>query len=99
MGLNKEKIQRDFGSIRRITLLTPNTFLRKIIVVSTVVDIIDNEGETAIKQVEALNNLSIGDLNTGFETVKKHKSLEEALEFHDKFVNEQNFGSCEVVRI
>ena len=78
----------EWGSRRRIDFLTPNTFTKKIILVSTV--IAENGGQTATTDVEAINYLNITKEISGgkhWKVIKKHKTFIEAMKFHEKYVN------------
>lgn len=94
-NIDTENISKEFGSCRFITVLTPNTFMKKMIMISTVFSVIEKSGETAIKQVEALSGIHIDDYNTGFTTLKKHTTLEDAMKFHTETVNSKGFIDCE----
>jgi hypothetical protein len=89
-----EKLENEFSSMRIINTLTPDTFMRKIIVISTMFR--SKEGrETAIKQEEALNHTTI-DLNSGeWKILKTHTNLQEAIKFHFEVVNSKKFIDCE----
>jgi hypothetical protein len=84
----------DFSSVRFITTLTPDTFLRKMIIISTLFSKAQNEGETAIKQEGALNSCNC-DYNTGFKKIKTHTDLNEAINFHINLSLKQRFTDCE----
>lgn len=88
MALNIKKIKDNFGSYRRIDVFTPDTFTRKMVVVSTVFSIVAKAGETAIAQTEALNYncIKFGELE--YESIKKHKTLLESIKFHESFIKE-----------
>jgi hypothetical protein len=90
-------IEKEFSSIRFITALTPDTFTRKIIIISTVFRSSDKTGETAMRQESGLNYFDIN-YNKGSDWVKmkKHHSLKEAREFHDKLASKQRFVDCEL---
>jgi len=72
------------GSWRRVTFITPNSFLEPIKVISTVFSFFHNRGETAIAEVYTLNYFTIDLRELDYKFVKKHESEEEALEFHEK---------------
>lgn len=92
-------VKDNFGSIRRITILTPDTFTRNLLIVSTVFSNKANAGETKTKQEAALNSFAIKDLNYGdWKAVKKHRSLKKALEFHDDYVGGLGFCDCDVTK-
>ena len=91
--INVKHLIDNFGSMRRIDVLTPGTFLRKMIIVSTLMN--KEKGQTAIKQVGSLNSCSIKDFNTGFEVIKEHKTIKEALLFHNEYINKLGFCDCE----
>lgn len=92
-----EKLLDSFAGIRQITVLTPGTYSRKIIVISTTWSRDGNQGQTAIKQVAALNQMSIKDYNYGFTTIKIHTSIDEAKKYHEEVVNSKSFVDCEIV--
>lgn len=73
------------GSTRFITMLTPDTFLRKIIVISTLTTQ-DGTGQTAITQTDVLN--------CKWKILKEHKTIEEAINYHITLINKKNFGDC-----
>jgi hypothetical protein len=97
--INIKHLRAEFGSTRFITVLTPNTFLRKIIIISTVLDLTEkdgkNLGETAIAQAHALNSLAIDFDEVEFIPLQKHKSVKEALQFHSELINKFGFSDCE----
>jgi len=88
-------LKENFGSIRLIATLTPNTFSRKMIVISTLSSIIDGTGETAISHVNSLNNMTIDYKNLAWKIMKTHNSVKEAIDFHIKTINELGYSDCE----
>lgn len=91
---NIKKLKSEFGSTRLVTILVPDTFLRKVLVISTQIAFKSNKGDTGIGQIRTLNSLSV-DLNTiNFKVIKKHTSIKEAINFHIKKVNESKFMDC-----
>ena len=88
MKIDINNLKANFGSSRFIAVLVPDTFCRKIILISTVINhnqgYKGEKGETAISQQDALNSLHI-DLNKAvWKVLKKHKSIKDALDFHNK---------------
>ena len=96
--LNTQQIKDNFGSIRLITALTPDTFTRKIIIISTTFSIANNRGETAIKQENALNYFHVNYNEGKWDVLKKHRSLKKAIEYHFSVVNSKTFSDCEKVK-
>lgn len=98
-GINITHLRNEFSAIRLITTLVPGTFLRKIIVISTVVDLTTSDGknlgETAMSQVKALNSLSIDFDELEFKPLQKHNSVKEAIAFHNELINKCKFIDCE----
>lgn len=72
------------GSWRRVTFITPDTFLRPIKIISTTFSIVENKGETAIAEVDTLNYFSVDLRELDYRVIKEHESEEEALKFHEK---------------
>ena len=95
--INAKNITDEFGSCRFIATLTPSTFTRKMIMVSTVWSRTSNSGETAIKQVSALNPVHIKNYDYDFTVLKTHKSLEGAFKYHIETTNSKGFIDCEVI--
>ena len=97
--MNITHLRKEFSSIRLITALTPNTFLRKIIVISTVICLTEkdgnNLGETAVAQTHAINSLEIDFNKLDLKPVKTHNSVNEALQFHSELINKYRFIDCE----
>ena len=61
----------EWGSVRRVTMLTPNIFLRKIMVISTTFSVYDNRGETAIGQINSLNHLTLDLREVKFKKIEE----------------------------
>ncbi len=90
----KQEQFKEFSSARLITVLTPDTFLRRMIVVSTLMASEKGEGETAIAYAKALNSTCI-DFNTlEYKVLKKHKSVADAQKYHFEVVNKKKFTDC-----
>lgn len=89
----KKKQFKEFSSARLITVLTPDTFLRRMIVVSTLMSN-KGKGETAIAYARALNSLSIDINNLEFKPLKKHESVIEGQKYHFEVVNSKTFTDC-----
>ena len=85
-------LMEEFSSRRRIDFLTPGSFLKKIIVISTVMQPIS--GETAKAHIEALNYFHACEKlkYAEWEVIKKHKNYKEANKFHDEYVNSQTWN-------
>ena len=91
----KKNYLDEFGSVRFITALTPDTYTRKIIIISTTWNTSGNTGQTATKQEEGLNYFDI-DYNIGrWEILKKHTNFDEAMKFHNETTEKQKFLNCE----
>ncbi len=86
-----------FTGVRWITVLTPGTFTRKMIVVSTVMgeDETGKHGETSIGNVGALNSFSIDFDKVKWTKIQAHDNLEKAKKFHDKFSRKQGWADTE----
>ena len=95
-----EKVLGEWGSRRRVDFLTPDTFTRKIIVVSTTMN--NNGGETAIMQMYALNYFEFDYklLSSGknWKILKRHKNAKNAIVFHENFVNKLKFSDAEEIK-
>ena len=76
------------SGIRRITCLTPNTFTRPIVVISTLIQTESGKGQTAICKVETLNSKTIAFNELSWKIVKDHESEAEAFAFHEKLAKE-----------
>ena len=97
MEINKKNIKEEFSGIRLIAVLTPDTYLRKLIVVSTIMNNTFNSGETAISQVDSLNSLTIDFKKVdGWKVLKKHKSLSEAIDYHNETISSKKFIDCKM---
>lgn len=86
-----------FTGVRWITVLTPGTFTRKMIVVSTVMgeDGDGKHGETSIASVGALNSFSIDFDKVKWKKIKAHDNLEKAKKFHDKYSRSRGLADSE----
>lgn len=89
-----KKVGKTWGSCRFITTLTPDTFLRKIIVVSTTIN--SDGGETAIGQQSTINHFYVDWLGISWTIVKKHKSPISAAKFHANYCAKLGFTDAEV---
>lgn len=89
------KVSKDFSSVRLIATLTPDTFLRKMIVISTLFDRNRNIGQTAIKQVEELNSLHIDYNSEPWVVLKKHTDFDKAVQFHNKTIISKRWNDTE----
>lgn len=88
----------EWGSRRRIDFLTPDTFLRKIIAVSTTAS--RDGSQTAITHFPGLNYFDLEDFpgqDKKWKTIKKHKTLKQGFAFHEKYVDSLKFKDCEKV--
>lgn len=94
----KNKISKEFGSCRFITCLTPNSFLKKIIVISTTFNFGDAEGETAISNINSLNYMEIDFNKLKWEPLKRHSNFKDALTFHGEVVSSKTFNDCKGVK-
>ena len=92
-------LRRQFSSIRLLAILSPNSYLRKMIIVSTLINTDKRVGQTAIKQVDAFNNLHIKDFNYGFKIIKQHTSIKDAINYHTEIINTKRFTDCEEVNL
>lgn len=88
-------IKTDFSGFREITVLTPPTYSKKMLVISTTFSIENSQGESAIAQVEALNSLHIDFKKLEFKKIKSFKNLEQARKFHKEYVDSRNYENCE----
>ena len=88
-----------FSSIRNITILTPNSYMKKMIVVSTTFNH-EGKGETGVLQFAGLNYFDFDQGHSQkipFKTVKHHTNFEEAMKFHDNLVKHYKYKDCETV--
>lgn len=81
-------IRPNGGSVRRITFLTPGTFLKPIQVISTTIN--ESGGQTATTAIDALNYFHATEKlrEADWTVVKKHKTEKAALAFHEKLERE-----------
>jgi len=79
-------------------VLTPDTFLRKMIVVSTVFNNNNNTGQTAIAQVYGLNSFDIDFRQLNYKIIKEHTNFDKSQEYHNSIVLSKKFLDCEVVQ-
>lgn len=81
-------IRPNGGSVRRITFLTPGTFLKPIQVISTTIN--ESGGQTATTSVDALNFFHATEKlhEADWTVVKEHKTEKAALAFHEKLERE-----------
>ncbi len=100
--IESRHINKEFGSVRFVAFLTPDTFTRKIKVVSTTWRTPDymgkGSGQTAIAQADTFNYFCIDITKLDYEVVKTHRSLKGALDYHLSVVNSSKFTDCEVVK-
>jgi hypothetical protein len=90
-------LEDEFLSIRFMTVLTPDSFLRKIIVISTVYSTNSKDGETSMAQVEALNTHNIDYKNLDWKKICGHekRTLDEVKNIHDRISNTKRFIDCD----
>lgn len=89
----------EFSSIRNITILTPDSYTKKMIVVSTTFNN-QGKGETGVLQFAGLNYFDFDEGRTQkipYKTVKHHTSYEEAMNFHNELVKSYKYKDCEKV--
>lgn len=82
----------EWGSRRRIDILAPDTFYRKLILISTTCN--HNGGQTARADVEALNYFCASEylgVGTHWRVLKAHKTFKEAIKFHEDYVKKLKF--------
>lgn len=92
------KIAEEFSSVRTVTILTPDTFTRKMIIVSTTFRFSDNVGQTAIKQQAGLNYFHV-DIGKGdWHVLKEHIDYEQAMRYHNQIVRSKKFTDCELIK-
>lgn len=91
----KKDILQDWGSRRKIDFLTPDSFEKKIIIVSTTLNRV--AGETVIAQVKSMNYFTakIPPEGKAWKQVKIHDSPEEAAKFHEKYVKKLRVKDAE----
>ena len=88
--------KEEWGSMRQITILTPDTFTRKMIIVSTTWAFTSESGQTAVAQVNGLNYFDI-DISkiTKWNIIKKHGTFQDSQKFHNELVLSKKFIDCE----
>ncbi len=86
-----KNILKEWGSRRRVDFLTPDTFSKKIIIVSTTMNAA--ESETAIVHVGAMNYFTVKLPEPGYpwKKIQTHNSAKAALKFHEDYVNKLKF--------
>ncbi|KKL45344.1 hypothetical protein LCGC14_2356620 [marine sediment metagenome] len=86
-----KNILKEWGSRRRIDFLTPDTFSKKIIVVSTTTNA--GEGETAVTHIESLNYFTakLPGSGSAWKKIQMHNSAKDAFKFHEDYVNKLKF--------
>lgn len=92
-------IDKEFTGFRRMTVLTPDSYMKKMIVVSTAWSFSEKEGQTAIAQASALNSFDIDFKTLRWEKLQKHTDFEDAIKFHESIVKEKSFCDCEEDRV
>ena len=80
--INEKKLKNEWGSFRLINTLTPNTFTKKIIILSTMFQCETGLAETAVSQQRSLNHKTIEYSLLEWKTLKKHQTIEDAIKFH-----------------
>ena len=93
--MNIKHLKDNFGSFRIITTLVPDTFLRKIIVISTLGRTEDGKSQTAISQTRSLNAGTVDYSKLEWKILKEHKTITEAIAYHTELVNSKTFSDCE----
>ena len=86
---------KEFSGFREITVLTLDTYLRKMLVVSTVFSMDAKAGETAVAQASELNSMSIDFKKLDFKTIEHHNNLQGARDYHNNYVETRKFTDCE----
>lgn len=89
---------KEWGSRRRIDFLTPDTFTRKIIVVSTTMN--KDGTETARIDISALNYFhAVEKLETSGEwkVLNRSKTVKEGMKFHEDYIAKLSFTDSGVV--
>lgn len=74
------------SSWRKMDILTPSSYRKEILIISTLWSIEHGQGETAFAKVVELNSLEIDYKSLVFETIKMHTSEKDAKLFHEKIV-------------
>ena len=92
----KSKQYEDFSSVRFMTVLTPDTFSRSMIVVSTTFRQQDKmHGQTATGHAHTLNSMSIDFEHIKWKVIKNHTNIDDARKFHDKIAESMKWSDTQ----
>lgn len=97
--MSQERLAEEWGSIREITVLTPDTFTRKMIPISTTWRFSDSVGQTAICQQIGLNYFDIDIRKCDWQILKSHTNLDEARKYHKELVESKHFVDCDIINL
>lgn len=100
MEINPE-LSKEFSSVRFVTILTPGSFCRDMIVISTLYNSEKRGGETAEAKSNGLNSLSIDFGILSYKPIVEYKDKDLSFVFnsHLEIVNKKKRADTEVKKV